>query len=437
MKKLIVCLLSLILILSLIGCGPGNNDATDDNGGKDAQGTDTKAEKVLVWAWDQNLPVIDYAKTKYKELYPNVNAEVVVQSVPDTVDKLSVFFSSGVGTDLPDLVLMGNDQIQAFLQQFPDKFVNLSKLGFDEYETSFSKAHWELLSYEGSIYAFPFDIAPLMMQMNTEILEAAGVDPQSLKTWEDVIAAAQAINGAGYAVQAQFENREVFALLQSAGVGIYDKAGNIDLLNPKVVEAIDMFIRLQKAKVSDKTASASGVGEGTVTMAIKPAWAVGEDMPVLTKIEGKVKLYPLPKIKDEKGYTSSANDGGSSFFILETSKVKDIAYEIGKIITTDLEAQDIALAEGLMPGYLPASELDSFNNEVPYYQGQKIWALLNESAIDTLPVYINEHHSIGKDIFANTIIHPIASGTDKTAEVLLKEAADLLASQTGRTVNEY
>lgn len=447
MKKTLVTLMVLLLLVNLVGCSSSETNDVKDEGtstssSKKQEETSTSVkssekQEVLIWAWDQNFGVIEYAAKKYKEEHPDENVEVVSQNIPDTVEKLSTFFASGVGSDLPDIVLMDNNQIQALLQQFPGKLVNLSERGYDEFKDSFSQAHWEVLSTEGSIYAFPFDIAPLMMQVNTEIFESAGVDPDSLETWDDVIAATPAVNEAGFGMHYIFGAREVLGMFQSAGVGIYDKEGNIDLLNPKVVEIVDIFKRLVDSKAADVTYEESDAGTGEVALAIKPAWLVGEDMTVLTDISGKVKLYPVPLVKEGGDYTRSANDGGSSWFILETSEVKDIAYEIGKYMTTDLEAQDIALSEGLMPGFLPAVELESVNEGSEYYQGQQIWKLLSESAVDTKPVFVNEDYSLGRDVFGNAVLDVVNGRTTKSAEEILIEAADLLSVQTGRDINQY
>ena len=395
-------------------------------------------QNVVIWAWDQNLPSINYAVEQYQKNNPDANVSVDVQNVPETVDKISTFLAAGIGTDLPDIVLMDNLQIQAFLQQFPDQFANLSEMGFDEFKDSFSEAHWDVLSHDGALYAFPFDIAPLMLVVNTEILSKAGVDADSLKTWADVVAATPAIKDAGYATHIKISDGSVLAMMQSAGVGIFDKERNIDLLNPKVVEVINVYMELTASEASDPfLEGGQAFGEGKVAMQLKPAWLVGEDMPVQTDLDGKVKLMPIPKVKDADGYTSSANDGGSSFFLLSASKAKPIAYEICKIITTDMQSQDIALAQGLMPGYLKAVELESVNAEIPYFQGQKIWKMLSESAADTQPIAINEFHSTGRDVFSNVVIDQIKTGTDKSAQELLQEAADLLASQTGLQITQY
>lgn len=396
-------------------------------------------QKVVIWAWDQNLPSINYAVEKYQKSQSEVT-EVDVQSVPDTVDKMATFLAAGIGTDLPDIVLMDNLQIQAFLQQFPDQFVNLSEMGFDEFKDSFSAAHWDVLSHEGSLYAFPFDIAPVMMAVNTEILSKAGVDPDNLKTWADVIAATPAIKDAGYATHIKLSYTNVLSMMQSAGVGIFDKDRNIDLLNPKTVEIIDLFMQLTSSGASDPILEENqAFGDGKVAMQLKPAWMIGEDMPMQPALDGKVKLIPMPKVKDVEGYTSSANDGGSSFFILAASEAKQIAYDICTIITTDMQSQDIALAQGLMPGNLKAVELDSVNAEIPYYQGQRIWKMLSESSADTPPVAVNEYYAIGKEeVFKNVVIDPInKTGTDKSAKELLQEAAELLASQTGLQIKQY
>jgi len=439
MRKLYGIVLSIIMLVTLTACSSGTDSGSAGKDETADTGSKTEAnEQLVIWAWDQNLPSIEYAKTQYANAHPDSNIEVVVQNVPDTVDKMSTFFASGIADELPDLVLMDNIQIQTFLQQFPDNFVNLSEMGFDQYKNDFSQAHWDLLSLDGSIYAFPFDIAPIMMEVNTEIMNEVGIDPASLVTWDDMIAATPAVNAAGYGMHVKLTENNILAMMQSAGVGIFDGDRNIDLLNPKVIEVVDTFMKVVKNNTSDNVMEdQSTFGEGKVAALMKPAWSVGEDMPVQTDLSKKVTLVPMPKIKDADGYTSSANDGGSSFFILKASKVKDAAYEIGTYITTELESQKIALEQGLMPGFLPAAELDEVKGGVDYYNGEAIWLELLNSSADTKPINVNEFYSTAKDIIKNSLVDTVNAGTDKTAEEILKETAQLIADQTGLTVKTY
>lgn len=440
MKRLIAAFLSLALAASVAGCsasGSTSGTSASSNGTASSVSATSEQGSLVVWAWDQNIQSVNSAFEKFKAANKDSKVTLKVVNVPDTVSKLSTFFASGSGTDLPDVVLMDNLQIQSFLQQFPDKFVNLSKMGYDKHKKEFSNAQWQLLSYQDSIYGFPFDIAPIMVQVNTKIFNQVGIDPATLKTWDDVIAATPKVNKAGYAMNVKFDEREVFALLQSSGVGIFDAKQNIDLLNPKIVQAIDLYKKLQQSNASDKTADSAAFGQGKVAMYMKPAWSVGEDMPVQTGLKGNSKLIPLPKVKNEAGYTSSANDGGSSFFILSTSKLQKTAYKVCETMTTDLDVQQVGIKNGLMPGYLPAKTLSSLSSGVSYYQGQAIWKELSDSATATTPIYVNQYYSTAKDVVKNTVIDAVASGTSKSAKDLLKEAADSIAAQTGLKVNQY
>lgn len=443
MRKLLGIVLCSIMLLAFAACSSGSDsgmtsgDLTSDSDSSSGN-TSGETQQLVIWAWDQNLPSIEYAKEMYAQNHPESDIEVVVQNVPETVDKMSTFFAAGIADELPDIVLMDNIQIQTFLQQFPDKFVNLSDLGFDEYIDDFSKAHWKLLSLDGSIYAFPFDIAPIMMEVNTDIMAESGIEPESLITWDDMISATEAVNAAGYAMHIKLTDNDLLAMMQSSDVGIFDENRNIDLMNPKVVEIVQIFMAAVASNTSDAVMEdQSTFGEGKVATIMKPAWSIGEDMPVQLDISGKVTLVPMPKIKDEDSYTSAANNGGSSFFILETSEVKEAAYEIGKYITTELESQKIALAQGLMPGYLPVAELEEVQSGIDYYNGEAIWLELLESSADTQSINVNEYYSSAKDILRNSLVDLITAGTDKTAEEILMETAEMIAGQTGLSINEY
>ena len=62
---------------------------------------------------------------------------------------------------------------------------------------NFSTVGQEKFSVDGTLYAVPMTLIPYSHIVNTELFEKVGIDPASMKTWDDVVAAAKAISELG------------------------------------------------------------------------------------------------------------------------------------------------------------------------------------------------------------------------------------------------
>ena len=76
-----------------------------------------------------------------------------------------------------------------------------------------------------------------------DLFEKAGVNPDTIETWDDFMAASKTIKektGALAVPMDKFKDDALFRMmLNEQGVFYFDKEGNIDLTNPKAVKAMD------------------------------------------------------------------------------------------------------------------------------------------------------------------------------------------------------
>ena len=101
------------------------------------------------------------------------------------------------GADLPDIVSVENHEAEIFWAQFPDCFADLKTLGYTTRPPrSFPDFKRTELEAGGVAYAMPWDSGPVAMFYRRDFYEAAGVDPATIATWDDFIAAGQKIQEA-------------------------------------------------------------------------------------------------------------------------------------------------------------------------------------------------------------------------------------------------
>jgi len=150
------------------------------------------AGEITVWSWNIAAEALDMLVPDFNKKYPDVKVTVVNMGNGDVYDKTLAGCAAG-GTDLPDVVTIENSEAEIQWAQFPDCFANLKEFGVEKYVDKFPAFKWTELMAGDGIYSLPWDSGPTVVFYRRDIYEQAGVDPASIKTWDDFIAAGKKI----------------------------------------------------------------------------------------------------------------------------------------------------------------------------------------------------------------------------------------------------
>lgn len=94
------------------------------------------------------------------------------------------------GDGLPDIVSIENFEAEIFWSRFPDCFANLKELGYTaDIQAKFPDFKRTELEVGDVAYAMPWDSGPVAVFYRRDLYEKAGVDPSTISTWDDFIAA--------------------------------------------------------------------------------------------------------------------------------------------------------------------------------------------------------------------------------------------------------
>lgn len=124
---------------------------------------------------------------RFKQVFPNVN--VTLEPVPDQYETtMKAGFSGGTAQDvfLLNGELMGAFAPNGLLLPLDDAMQTAGVPASDYYESLLA-----LYQQDGKTYSIPKDFGALVVFVNDEMAQAASVDPASIKTWDDLKAAAQ------------------------------------------------------------------------------------------------------------------------------------------------------------------------------------------------------------------------------------------------------
>jgi lactose/L-arabinose transport system substrate-binding protein len=430
MKKLSKWFLLLVcLTVFAAACSSGS-------GSNDSEGKVT----LTAWAWNVNVGALNEAAEKFKETHPNVELKVEDIGRLDVYDKLSTGLAAG-GVGLPDIVLVEDDRIHGYVNAFPKGFLNFSEQGFDDYAEHFPQFKKDLAKVDGSFYAMPFDAGPGGMFYRRDVFEKAGVNPEEIETWDQFLQAGKTIKektGTAAMPLDMFKDDPTFRMmLNQLGVYYFDENGNIDLTNPKAVQAMETLNKFANADLIKNVDGWNGIVSSTIdgSVATIPfgAWYYGTIVDQAKESEGDWGVFLLPAF--EEGGNRASNLGGSSWMIPSATEHTEEAYEFLEFFSTTDDVQLMAMENyGLFPSLGTVYEMEAFKEEVPFFGDQKIWELFANEMKDVPTSYYTNDYSVGLDE-AIKAQADIFNGKDVKAA--LKEAAERLSDRTGREVNSY
>ncbi|WP_088104413.1 ABC transporter substrate-binding protein [Halalkalibacter urbisdiaboli] len=441
MKKFWSTLMMATCLSVVVACsGNGGSGDTGNAGDAGADTGDGEQVTLTAWAWNVNVGALEAAIELYQEENPNVNLEVQDFGRLDVYDKLSTGLASG-GSGLPDIVLVEDDRIHGYVEAFANGFVNLSEMGFDEHESVFPSFKNELASYDGDFYAMPFDAGPTGLFYRTDIFEAAGVNAEEIETWDDLFVAGEAIKaetGSQIMPLDMYKDDPIFRMmLNQEGIYYFDENGNIDLTNPKAVNAMETLKKFADADLIKDVDGWNGVVSSTVdgSVATVPfgAWYYGTIIDQASETSGNWGVVPLPAF--EEGGNRAANLGGAAWMIPQSSENVETAYDFLEFFSTSEEVQLIAMQDhGLFPSLNTVYDSEVFTTGVEFFDGQPIWSEFAAQMEDVPTAYYTDDYSLALDEAIKAQADVFLGAEPKKA---LEEAAERLNSRSQREVNSY
>jgi multiple sugar transport system substrate-binding protein len=209
MKKQVSLLLAAMMALSLTACGGGSteNTNTGDTGtsesvtsetGDVSSGTEYTAKKLTVDIWDNNQ--LDGLRQIANEWSEKSGVEVSINVI--SWDEYWTLLEAGAtGGEMPDVFWMHINEAEKYMSN--GKLLNLDSYiaADDSIELSnYYEGIVDIYSYDGSQYALPKDHDTIALLYNKAIFDKYGVAyPTDDWSWDDYVAAAQAITEAGAA----------------------------------------------------------------------------------------------------------------------------------------------------------------------------------------------------------------------------------------------
>lgn len=394
---------------------------------------------ITVWTWDVSATALKRLATDYTAKHPGTTIDVVDIGYDNAYDKMSVSLQAGSG--LPDIITVESARMPAYISQFPKGFTDLKPL-IDGKTDLFEAAKVEASSdKEGRLLSMPWDSGTVANFIRTDYFKEVGIDPASVKTWNDMVEAGVKIKEkTGHTlISTDLSGGGIFSmLLQQQGKGTFNAAGEIDLNAPEAVEALTLMQTMQKKgllhNVKGWDGQVTAAKDGKSATNPEAVWWIGTLVGEAPELSGKYGVQPLPVFKEGGGATSS--NGGSTLAVPTQAKNPVLAGDFVKFALANTDNQvSMMRDEGLFPSYLPAFKDPIFAEPQKYFGGEKVYELFAEQTPKILPVPTTSDSAMAGDIVANAVVSAVLNGEDPAK--VLNGAAEQIATVTKRTIAKY
>ncbi|MER6628066.1 sugar ABC transporter substrate-binding protein [Streptomyces sp. NPDC000987] len=416
----------------VMGGASGSGQARDIGAKNDEKGGKVKG-RITVWSWDVAAKAMKRLAGDFEQRHPGTTVDIVDVGYDNAYDKITVGLRGGTG--LPDVLTVEGSYMPRYIGNFPAGFYDLTSLGA-RYGGDFDRAAWRTVTGPGGrLYALPWDIGPCALYYRTDHFRAAGVDPRSLRTWNDYVEAGIRIKkatGHKMLIQDHTDAGILPMLLQQQGQS-YFEGGRVAVDTAAAVKALTLMKTLSDeglvAYEKGWDGLVTGTKEGKVATTPTAAWWTGTLLSDMPELKGRFGVMPLPGFTADGIRTS--NIGGSTLCVPAQSKNPRLAWAFIEFLLTG-KANQISMLEheGLFPAYLPALDDPYLSERQDYFGGQRALAVFARLARNIPPVENNKDDAKATDIMTSAVSGVMLHGRDPRRA--LASAAGQLARATGR-----
>lgn len=431
-SKLISIILSSILILS---CGDTKTKQTVSKLPTIDENTETE---ITIWAWNVAAKALVESAKSFNQKYPKIKVNVQEYGLAQNVyERYSVILSSGVG--VPDIIQIESDYVQTFAETYPQYFFDMNGYVDIEGKVDPSKISTSYDS-EGKLVSIPWDSGPVVMFYREDLFNQAGIDINSIITFEDYISA-------GKKLKEKFPNitmtglpftqdENLFRCLLVANKSYYlNNKGEITVASSKAIETLQMIKRLIDEGVAKNTINWDGGivanKNGELASWIMGGWWGGTIKDQMPEMKGKWKIAPIPAFPDGARASSS---GGAGLSITASEPIKQAAaLEFIKESLMNVDNQLMMYEKySLFPSYLPTYDDERFLKSDDYFGDD-----FNKILADVTKEIPNVIYA-SKDFaeIKNTVVSVYEDVLNNNRDIksALEQAASQISGATGRKI---
>ncbi|MGW5115249.1 ABC transporter substrate-binding protein [Streptomyces noursei] len=401
--------------------------------------------QITVWSWQGPAVALRTLLPDFNKVFPNIQVTVVDVGNPAIWDKITTAMAAG-GQGLADVLHIGADYLPGYVAKFPQGLADLSALGASRYRNAFAQGMWQTVSPRGDrVNALPWEANSAGFYYRQDAFESAGIDAESLQTWDETIEAGIKIKRKtgmsllGIDKPASQPDAVNFfqMLLQLQGSFFFDHDGKITLSSPEAVKAMTLIKTMNDAGlVSDLAggwnALMSSITKGTSAVLPWPTWFGDVIKQQAPQEAGKWKVRLPPAVR--RGGSTAATVNSTHLAVSGSSRHQAAAWSFIEFMLTRPAAQvKIYRRAGIAPALLAAYDDPVFHEPSAFFSGQRTGEIFQKALKAPSPAFnYTSDYARALKLAADAQSKVLLKGT--APREALETATGQLARQTGRKV---
>jgi arabinosaccharide transport system substrate-binding protein len=401
---------------------------------------------LSLWVFvDRHGLFMQHQAERWNELHPDRPINLTYEQIEYTQMHDNLLAALLVGTGAPDLADVEIKKFATFTKG-DLHFIPLND-AIDPYREDIIESRLAPYTANGNNYGIDYHLGSFVMYYNTAILEEAGVDVDSIVTWEDYIEAGKQVtrdtdgDGTPDVYMTSIETTDIFStypIMLMMGGGTYNADGEIILDSPENVEALQFVQDLVHVHGIARAASGGGhhspdhfldLTEGRIASLWMPQWYMTRFPDDMSSALADVEVIrPMP-IFEEGGYTTTMGGGTGTVITdqIDPAKIElakeflafaKLTPEANVSLWTDLGFDPMRLDVYEDPALL--IPMDDFSGEVPF-------TYIQAGLGNVAPEYTGPYYPEIATIFQTTALYDLIENQKSPEEVLAAAIAELQA----------
>ncbi len=402
--------------------------------------------ELSLWVFvDRHGLYMQNAADRWNEAHPDQPIEIIYEQIDYTQMHDNLLASLLVGMGAPDLADVEIKKFATFTKG-DIQFLPLNEV-IDPYREDIIESRLAPYTANGNNYGIDYHLGAFVMYYNTGILEEAGVDVDSIKTWDDYIAAGQQVtrdtdgDGEIDVYMASIEVTDIFsayALMLMNGGGTYSADGEIILESEANVEALQLLQDMVHVHGIARPASGGGhhspdhfidLVEGRIASLWMPQWYMTRYPDNMSSELADVAVVrPMP-VFEEGGYTTTMGGGTGTAITnqIDPDKIAlaaeflafaKLTYDANVLLWTDL---------GFDPMRLDVYDDDALLITMDDFSGEMPFIHIKAGLGNVAPEFTGPFYPEMATIFQTTGLYDLIENQMEPAEVLANAAEELRA----------
>lgn len=382
---------------------------------------------ITIWSTEKHYAFLKSSSEKFQTKYP----EVKINLQQKTTEEVNNDFLEGYlkAEEKPDIIAIKSNFISLYSED-KELFEPLNNI-INTYEKNFYKGRIDEIKKDNQYFGFPMDSNPAALLYRKDILNAAGIYPEDINTWNRFIEGGEKLKASSKGQKKMLgisskDYDEIIALLANElSMETYFKESNMTSTISKYEKILNVLKKLSEssniAVFQSEEELLKSFTEGNIAFII----GFPEYIPKLTSEKSNYGIKQLPSF--EPGGNNNAQLPAYNLALLKTSENKEVSQKFIEFALTDSEALvESMLKYGNLPAYIPAFSNRAFDNKIDYFSNERVYSIFELSYKNSPNIKYNSYTKDIEDIFSNSVGNLLkGESTESVLNKLMKDINEL------------